>query len=207
MEVKSVVGKISKVLGISLILGIMLPSIVLAEEGSFSIAPKLIAFFPNSDSNGLNNYSTGVGIGADARFNFLAFFALAAELDYIGASNATGIHYGSTSATVNGNFSNFAIKIDALLTIPIGIVKLFLGPGLVYNNPSVSVSGGGSSTTLSSSGYGWEIVGGADFFVAENGAITAEISFPLSQDVTFSGNSATVNVGGYELMAGYRFFF
>ncbi len=185
----------------------MLPSIVSAEQGSFSIAPKLIAFFPNSDSNGLNNYSTGVGIGVDARYNFLAFFALAAELDYIGASNATGIHYGSTSATVNGNYSNFAVKIDALLTIPLGIIRIFLGPGIVYNNPSVSISGGGSSTTLSTSGYGWEIVGGVDIGVTENGAITAEISFPIDQNVTFSGNSATVNVGGYELMAGYRFFF
>lgn len=133
MKVKSIFGKISTVFGIGLILGIMLPSIASAEEGSFSIAPKLIAFFPNSDSNGLNNYSTGIGIGVDARYNFLEFFALAAELDYIGASNATGIHYGSTSATVNGNFSNFAIKIDALLTIPVGVVKIFVGPGVVYN--------------------------------------------------------------------------
>ena len=79
MKVKSVVGKISKVLGISLILGIMLPSIVSAEvregKGHWSIAPKLIAFFPNSDSNGLNNYSTGVGIGVDGRYNFLDYFA------------------------------------------------------------------------------------------------------------------------------------
>ncbi len=93
------------------------------------------------------------------------------------------------------------------MTIPLGIIRIFLGPGIVYNNPSVSISGGGSSTTLSTSGYGWEIVGGVDIGVTENGAITAEISFPIDQNVTFSGNSATVNVGGYELMAGYRFFF
>ena len=110
---------------------------------------------------------------------------------------------------MNANFSDLAIKIDALGTIPLGKITPFFGLGLVYNNPSISVSGGGSSASYSGSGVGLEIVGGADFVVTENGAITAEISIPISQTATFSvnGSNTNDNVGGYELMAGYRFFF
>ncbi len=175
------------------------------REPVWSVAPKLIAFFPNSDSNGLNNYSTGVGIGVDGRYNFLDYFALAAELDYIGVSSATNVRYGPTS--VNANFSDLAIKIDALGTIPLGKITPFFGLGLVYNNPSVSVSGGGYSKSLSGSGIGLELVGGADFVVTKNGAVTAQISIPISQGATFNGSSTTVDVGVYELMAGYRFLF
>ena len=167
---------------------------------AWSVAPKLIVFFPNSSNPGLNNYGPGVGIGVDGRYNFIKYFALAGELDYIGAS----------SATINGataNFSNFAVKVDALGTIPLNRITPFFGLGLVYNNPSVSVSGGGYSNSLSGSGIGLELVGGADFLVTKNGAVTAQISIPISQGATFNGSSTTVDVGVYELMAGYRFLF
>ncbi|MCL4558239.1 MAG: porin family protein [Deltaproteobacteria bacterium] len=166
----------------------------------WSVAPKLIVFFPNSSNPGLNNYGPGVGIGVDGRYNFIKYFAVAGELDYIGAS----------SATINGataNFSNFAVKVDALGTIPLNRITPFFGLGLVYNNPSVSVSGGGYSNSLSGSGIGLELVGGADFIVTKNGAVTAQISIPISQGATFNGSSTTVDVGVYELMAGYRFLF
>ena len=170
------------------------------REPVWSVAPKLIVFFPNSSVPGLNNFGPGVGIGVDGRYNFIKYFALAGELDYIGASSAT--IGGSTE-----NFSNFAIKVDALGTIPLNRITPFFGLGLVYNNPSVSVSGGGYSKSLSGSGIGLELVGGADFVVTKNGAVTAQISIPISQGATFNGSSTTVDVGVYELMAGYRFLF
>ncbi len=166
----------------------------------WSIAPKLIVFFPNSSNPGLNNYGPGIGIGVDGRYNFIKYFAVAGELDYIGAS----------SATINGStasFSNFAVKVDALGTIPLNRITPFFGLGLVYNNPSVSFSGGGYSNSLSGSGIGLELVGGADFLVTKRGAVTAEISIPISQSATFNGSSTNVDVGVYELMAGYRFLF
>jgi hypothetical protein len=169
-------------------------------EHVWSIAPKLIVFFPNSSNPGLNNYGPGIGIGVDGRYNFIKYFAVAGELDYIGAS----------SATINGataSFSNFAVKVDALGTIPLNRITPFFGLGLVYNNPSVSFSGGGYSNSLSGSGIGLELVGGADFLVTKRGAVTAEISIPISQGATFNGSSTTVDVGVYELMAGYRFLF
>lgn len=169
-------------------------------EHVWSIAPKLIVFFPNSSDPGLNNFGPGVGIGVDGRYNFIKYFAVAGELDYIGASSAT--ISGATES-----FSNFAIKVDALGTIPLNRITPFFGLGLVYNNPSISISGGGYSNSLSGNGIGLELVGGADFVVTRNGAVTAEISIPISQGATFNGSSTNVDVGVYELTAGYRFLF
>ncbi|MCL4479555.1 MAG: porin family protein [Deltaproteobacteria bacterium] len=166
----------------------------------WSVAPKLIIFFPNGSNPGLNNFGPGVGVGVDGRYNFMKYFAVSAELDYLGVS----------SANINGateNFSNFAIKVDALGTIPLGKITPFFGLGPVYNSPSISVSGGGYSTSISGSGIGLEIVGGADFLVTHNGAVTVEISLPISESATFNGSSTSVDVGSYELMGGYRFLF
>ena len=170
------------------------------QEYNWSVAPKFIVFIPNSSDPGLNNFGPGVGVGVDGRYNFIKYFAVAGELDYIGLST-----YSTNGATIN--YSNFAIKADALGTIPLNRITPFFGLGLVYNSPSISASGNGSSGSINGSGIGLELVGGADFIVTNHGAVTAEISLPISQNATFSGSSTNVDVGVYEIMAGYRFLF
>jgi hypothetical protein len=171
-----------------------------SEEYSWSVAPKLIVFFPNSSDPGLHNFSPGIGVGIDGRYNFIEYFALSGELDYIGLSS-----YSESGITAH--FSNFAIKVDALCTIPLNNVIPFFGLGLVYNFPSVSASANGYSSSESGNGIGLELVGGIDFAITNNGAFTAGISIPISQNATFNGGSTNVDVGVYEIMAGYRFLF
>ena len=170
------------------------------QEYNWSVAPKLIVFIPNSSNPGLNNFGPGVGIGVDGRYNFIKYFAVAGELDYIGLSSDTNNNF-------TADFSNFAIKIDALGTIPLNRITPFFGLGLVYNSPSISFSGGGYSNSINGSGIGLELVGGADFIVTNHGAVTVEISLPISQNATLNGSSTNVDVGVYEIMAGYRFLF
>ena len=169
------------------------------QEYNWSVAPKFIIFFPNSSNPGLNNFSPGVGVGVDGRYNFIKYFAVAGELDYIGLST-----YNTNGVTIN--YSDFAIKADALGTIPLNRITPFFGLGFVYNNPSITYSGA-YSNSWSGSGIGLELVGGADFIVTNHGAVTAEISLPISQNATFNGSSTSDDVGVYEIMAGYRFLF
>jgi hypothetical protein len=171
-----------------------------SEEYRWSVAPKFIVFFPNSSDPGLINFGPGVGVGVDGRYNFIKYFAVAGELDYIGLST-----YNTNGVTIN--YSDFAIKADALGTIPLNRITPFFGLGLVYNSPTVSASANGYSSSENGSGVGLELVGGADFMVRNNGAVTVEISIPISQSATFNGSSTNVDVGVYELMAGYRFLF
>lgn len=171
----------------------------------WSVAPKLIVFDPNSNTPGLNNFGPGAGIGVDGRYNFIKYFAVAGELDYLGLSSASIGGYTE-------DYSDIAIKVEALGTIPLNKITPFFGLGLVYNSASISVSGssGGysASTSASGSGIGLELIGGADFMVTHNGAVTAEISIPISQSASgFNGSSTNVDVGSYEIMAGYRFLF
>ena len=173
------------------------------DGGTWSVAPKLIGFIPNNSDVGLNNFSTGFGIGVDARYNVIKYFAVAPELDYIGISS-------HTTDGVTANFSTFAIKVDALGMYPVGIFTPFLGLGLVYNiNSEIDLSGGGlpSGEYTNGSGLGYEFVIGSDFKVTHKGAIAVEISIPMSQLISLNQVSNTnVNVGGYELLVGYRFY-
>lgn len=170
------------------------------QDYSWSVAPKFIIFEPNSSNPGLNNFGPGVGVGVDGRYNFIPYFAVAGQLEYIGLST-----YSNSGVTIN--YSNFAVKVDALGTIPLNRITPFFGLGLVYNNPSISASGGGYSSSISGSGIGLELVGGADFIVTSHGAVTVELSIPISQNATFNGSSTNVDVGVYEIMGGYRFLF
>ncbi len=176
-----------------------------------SVGVKLIGFFPNQDSDGLKDFSTGIGIGVDSRFNFGDYFALGVELDYTGVSSWSGTNYDTQTATYYSytmDFSNVALKLDALGRFPLNNIIPFLGVGLVYNSSAFDTSTGqgyygyGSVTAY---GLGLEAVVGSDFVVGGNGAVTAELSVPIDQYSVFPGS--TVNVGGYEVMAGYRFLF
>ncbi len=205
-----------------LALGFMFPSLASAQywsgnpEGNGSVAVKFFSFFPNSNSNGLRDFSPGLGLGVDGRVNFGDYFALAGELDYIGVSSASqtynvydsyGNYVGSASDTAY--FDDVAFKLDALVTLPAGIVVPFAGIGMVANYPTFTFSGYSSgysaSANTSGSGVGMEIVGGADFMAGYNGAITAQISIPVSQTAYFSDLGTNIDVGGFELMVGYRF--
>ena len=205
-----------------LALGLLSPAPASAQywsgnpEGNGSIAVKFFSFFPNSNSNGLKDFSPGLGLGVDGRVNFGNYFALAGELDYIGVSSASqtynvydasGTYIGS--ATDTAYFNDMAFKLDALVTLPAGIVIPFAGIGMVANYPTFTFSGNGGgysgSASTSGSGVGMEIVGGADFLAGYNGAITAQISIPVSQTAYFSDLGTNIDVGGFEIMVGYRF--
>ena len=45
----------------------------------------------------------------------------------------------------------------------------------------------------------------AGFLAGYNGAITAQISIPVSQTAYFSDLGTNIDVGGFEIMVGYRF--
>ena len=205
-----------------LALGLLSPAPASAQywsgnpEGNGSIAVKFFSFFPNSNSNGLKDFSPGLGLGVDGRVNFGNYFALAGELDYIGVSSASqtynvydsyGNYVGSASDTAY--FNDMAFKLDALVTLPAGVVIPFAGLGMVANYPTFTFSGYSSgysaSANTSGSGVGMEIVGGADFMAGYNGAVTAQISIPVSQTAYFSDLGTNIDVGGFEIMVGYRF--
>ncbi len=172
---------------------------------SGSVGVKLIGFLPNSDSDGLKGFSTGIGVGVDSRFDFWNYFALGVELDYIGVSSASEAYYDqATNAyySYTEDFGGLALKLDALGTIPLNNITPFFGLGLVYNNSTFNDTYYGSTSGV---GIGLELVGGADFLMAGNGGITLEISVPINQYSDFDGVS--VNVGGIEVMVGYRFLF
>ena len=201
-----------------LTLGFMFPSLASAQywsgnpEGNGSVAVKFFSFFPNSNSNGLKDFSPGLGLGVDGRINFGDYFALAGEMDYIGVSSASQSYYDSYGNYVGSDtayFEDVAFKLDALVTLPAGIVIPFAGLGMVANYPTFTFSGYSSgysaSANTSGSGVGMEIVGGADFMAGYNGAVTAQISIPVSQTAYFSDLGTNIDVGGFELMVGYRF--
>ncbi len=221
---KTMSGKLSVVFMFILAAGFLFPSAAMARYGysssaaSGSVGVKLFSFFPNSNSNGLRDFSPGLGVGIDGRVNFGDFFALAGEFDYIGVSSASQTYdvydsYGNYigSATETAYFNNLVFKVDALLTIPAGVITPFVGLGLVDNNPSFTFSGQSNgysaSSSTSGSGVGMEIVGGADFMAGFNGAVTAEISIPVDQTAYFSDIGSNIDVGGVEIMVGYRFLF
>ena len=204
-----------------LALGLLSPAPASAQywsgnpEGNGSIAVKFFSFFPNSNSNGLKDFSPGLGLGVDGRVNFGNYFALAGELDYIGVSSASQTYYAYdaygnyVAATDTAYFNDMAFKLDALVTLPAGIVIPFAGIGMVANYPTFTFSGYSSgysgSASTSGSGVGMEIVGGADFMAGYNGAVTAQISIPVSQTAYFSDLGTNIDVGGFEIMVGYRF--
>lgn len=200
--------------------GCMLPSSALAYGGEIvagyggSVAAKLFTFFPNASTNGLKDFSTGLGVGVDARADLGNYFALAGEFDYIGLSTASQVYdvydaYGnylySTTETVY--YTDVALKLDALVTLPLYRVTPFFGAGLVYNTPTLVYSSDNSS--ISGSGIGMELVGGADLMLPGKSAITVELSIPVSQIANFDigGVSQNVDVGGVEIMVGYRLLF
>ncbi len=215
-----IMRKAGVLFGIIMGAGILFPSIAFGQyrnggiDGGGSMAVKLLSFFPNGNTNGLKGFSPGLGVGFDGRINFGNYFALAGELDYIGVSSANQTydvddaygHYLYTS-TETAYFNNIELKIDALVTIPLYNVTPFFGAGIVYNNSTITYSSDFGPSSTSGEGIGLEIVAGADFMVAENGAITIEVSVPIDQTVNFDGISPSIDVGGVEVMAGYRFIF
>lgn len=218
LKKKAIFKKVTIISMFIMAMGFMFPSTVLAQYGNGnsevggSVAVKFFSFFPNSNSNGLKDFSPGLGVGVDGRVNFGDYFALAGELDYIGVSSASqtydvynnaGSYLYSSTETVY--YNNVVLKLDALVTIPAGMITPFVGVGLVYNNPTFTYNGYGASANTSGSGVGFEVVGGADFMVAQNGGITAEISIPVNQTAYFSDIGSNIDVGGVEIMVGYRF--
>jgi hypothetical protein len=202
----------------------LFPSVGLAQYrmdntmGNGSIGLKFFGFYPNSNSNGLKDFSPGLGFGIDGRVNFGPYFALAGEFDYIGVSSASQTYdvynsYGNYigSATETAYFNNIALKLDALLTIPLRGIEPFAGIGIVGNYPTFTFSGSsggyGASTSTSGSGVGMEIVGGVDFMVGQSGALELGLSFPINQIAYFSDIGTNIDVGGGEIMVGYRFIF
>jgi Outer membrane protein beta-barrel domain len=219
---KGIFRKVNVLFVFLLAVGFVFPSLASARyrdvsaEGNGSIAVKLFSFFPNGNSNGLQDFSTGLGVGVDGRINFGDFFALAGELDYIGVSSASQTYdvydaYGNYlgSSTETAYFNNLVLKVDALVTLPAGMITPFAGIGLVDNNPTLTYTGSdngyGASASTSGSGIGLEILAGADFMVAGDGAVTAEISLPVNQTANFGDLGSNVDVGGIEIMVGYRF--
>lgn len=219
---KTIIRNITVVLVVVLAFGFMFPAAASAQywsgnpEGNGSLAVKFYSFFPNSNSNGLKDFSPGLGVGVDGRVNFGNYFALAGELDYTGVSSASQTYnvydaYGNYvgSATDTAYFNDVAFKLDALVTLPAGSVIPFAGIGMVANYPTFTFSGYSSgysgSASTSGSGIGMEIVGGADFLTGGSGAITAQISIPVNQTAYFSDLGTNIDVGGFEIMVGYRF--
>jgi len=195
------------------------------EKGS--LAPKFLIFVPNSDEEGMKDFSTGIGLGIDGRFNIAKHFAIGAELNYIGFSTYEGTYsyYDEYmdeyyDMDLKATFSTIAIKFNALATFPINKFTPFAGFGLVYNSATLDMEVSMEDPytyelmtveeSASGSGLGFQVVGGFDYHFSNKGALTAEISIPISQEIDFEvqGESfGTWNVGGYELVVGYRFLF
>lgn len=195
------------------------------EKGS--LAPKFIGFIPNSDEEGLKDFSPGAGIGIDGRFNIAKNFAIGAELAYIGYSNFDGTYsyYDEYlmewyDVSLKATFSTIVFELNALATFPTGKFTPFVGFGLVYNSATIDMELSEEDPytyelityeeSASGSGAGFQVVGGFDYHFSNKGALTVEISIPISQeiDVEMEGVSlGTWNIGGYELVAGYRFLF
>jgi len=189
-----------------------------------SVAPKFILFFPNDDTSGLKDFSTGFGGGVEARFNVMSSTTLGIyvgpEIEYIDFSTYKET-YSDIDFTYESKvtFSTYKIKANFLLVVPLQKISFFFGGGIVYNQSTmdweITIPGYGStSLTLSGSGIGGQMLCGIDLLLGERGALSFEFTIPLSQsqdmEASYMGESLSLedmNVGGTELNVGYRFYF
>lgn len=194
-----------------------------------SVAPKGVIFIPNSDKDGLKDFSGGIGTGAEVMFTILRSpyvnLQVGPELEFIGLST-----YKYSAPTYSGRQMEIGVMFNALkekgniaAVFPLGPVSLYLGGGIVLNYvisfgyTRNNINGPDTDTTITGAGFGLQALGGINIRAGRRGSVALGVTLPIAQNqdveyITYDHNtnqrlaSGTfrMNVGVTELYAGYR---